>query len=421
MTYRKMKPKRIRAANSLPFLLLTLISLCLSASSGGRHAAAWADQSDRAKSAPSLKHTAPAAPFKIEQTTAFAPVQKIFDSKHMPGNQNWIGGDSAYSLALPNGTNLWLFGDSLIGKIEGGKRIDCHMVHNAVAIEKPGSATRFYWGHESTAQIKRRTAGAGFFGRSTFAECYYWPGDCFYSNNKLYIFLHAVKTNRDRKAPFQFELVTDELLEVQNPLEEPNTWKMVRHPLFNRAGWMVYGVAVQQDRNYIYVFCSDCGYALGGNNNPTILARLPKKALTSVQPGSFEFWTDTEESTHWVKDYHQARVLIEDGASEMSVTAIPGLKGLFAFYIPGPMQAVLMRHAPKPEGPWSAAVTVCPLPKTPADRFYYSCKAHPQYSNQKDTVVLTYCSNTRLLSRLITDSQVYFPTALKVKLSTVKR
>lgn len=353
-------------------------------------------------------------PAKVAAVLPYPPLERALKNQ-----SGWIGADGAYSIALPNGKNVWLFGDTLIGKIEGKRRVDSRLVHNSIAIEKGGSF-KYYWGKENAEAGKRRSTGYGFFGMPPGEpNRYFWPADGFFHNGKLYIFLHAVQTNLKLPAPFQFEMRTDHLLEVQNPLAEPTQWQWKNYPLLNRSNWLLYGVAVRQDKDYIYVFCANGGAALGTDKNPTVLARLAKKDLPAFRPAAMQWLTETDSARReWLSNPKLSELIIKDGASEMSITEIAGQPGLFAFYIPAPGGAIMMRQAERPEGPWSSPVPIYKLPKTPADRFYYSCKAHrPSTGSTANSVILTYCTNMRQVTKLFTDSEVYFPKALLLKLA----
>jgi hypothetical protein len=64
-----------------------------------------------------------------------------------------------------------------------------------------------------------------------------------------------------------------------------------------------------------------------------------------------EWW-----SQKWEPTYELPETLFDDGASEMTVTKVPGLAGYFAFYIPPDKKAIVMRHAAEMQGPWSERV-----------------------------------------------------------------
>jgi len=59
--------------------------------------------------------------------------------------EGWTGGDVAASFILPGNRALWVFGDSFIGEVENGRRVNSTLVNNAIALHphdpaKPGAA-----------------------------------------------------------------------------------------------------------------------------------------------------------------------------------------------------------------------------------------------------------------------------------------
>ena len=47
----------------------------------------------------------------------------------------WTGGDGAYSIALNDGRILWMFGDTLVGRVQNGRRLDSRLINNSAAIQ----------------------------------------------------------------------------------------------------------------------------------------------------------------------------------------------------------------------------------------------------------------------------------------------
>lgn len=362
----------------------------------------------------------PANPFKVTSATAYPALTKSFVND-TTGNAklDWVGGDAAYSIPLGPKRTLWLFGDSFIGQVKNNKRTNCAMVHNAVAIEdtRQGSPGRFTY-YSGQKPINPKSENTGFF------ECldkgdYYWPGDAFLSNGKLNIFLHTVRTDHKLPAPFQFELRTDHLATVDNPQDAPDKWRYKIKALNTSAKRTLYGVACRADNKHIYFFCSNGAVALDLFKHPTVVARL---ALTKAEPFSLnklEWW-----SQKWEPTYELPETLFDDGASEMTVTKVPGLPGYFAFYFPPDKKAIVMRHANEMQGPWSERVVVYQFPATTpgtSDLLYYTAKAHPQYltdaSKNKGKIILTYCTNSSNFAKLTSNAKLYVPQALKVSLA----
>ena len=54
---------------------------------------------------------------------------------YFPCQQGWLGGDSAYSVPLGNGTSLWIFADTFVGPTTATNRTQANgFIHNPIAI-----------------------------------------------------------------------------------------------------------------------------------------------------------------------------------------------------------------------------------------------------------------------------------------------
>lgn len=334
----------------------------------------------------------------------------------------FVGGDAAYSIKLTPNKSLWIFGDSFIGKIIDRKRFDCTMVRNAIAIDdrsKTKSTT------DGRTDSKTGTKPSFYAPLPAFFKApsgnFYWPGDGVMLSGKLYLFMHETENAPKKQPPFQFNPLTDHLLIVQNPLAEPTQWEVKDFRIGNRSSKRLIGIACVLDGDYLYVYCANSAIGFGPNKQPTALARIKSSDLQAGQIDKLEWLGDG-----WQKEGNFLDTLWEDGATEMTVTRLPGLSGYFAFYlVPFGTNEVLMRHADHPEGPWSKSIVVYKLPEIPSskspktahDIFFYSAKAHPEYCSAPGEVALTYCSNSSVFSRVLNDARLYFPEAAKIKLA----
>jgi len=69
----------------------------------------------------------------------------------MQNGPGWTGGDGTYSLLLPDGTNLWMWSDSYIGKVNPTTRLRSNYLftaHNSLTIQNqtansPGCKTGY--------------------------------------------------------------------------------------------------------------------------------------------------------------------------------------------------------------------------------------------------------------------------------------
>lgn len=357
----------------------------------------------------------PANPFKVTSAAPYPSLTKRF-TNDTTSKADWVGGDGAYSIPLGPKRTLWLFGDSFIGQIRNNKRSNCSMVHNAVAIEdtSQGSPGKFTY-YSGKKPINPKPENTGFFNCLDKGD-YYWPADGFLSKGKLHIFMHVVRTDYKLPAPFQFELRTDHLVTVDNPLDAPDKWRYQIKALNTSAKRTLYGVACRADNKHIYFFCSNGAVALDLFKHPTVVARLSLTKAVPFSLNKLEWW-----SQKWEPTYELPETLFDDGASEMTVTKIPGLTGYFAFYIPPDKKAIFMRHATEMQGPWSDRALVYQFSTGSPDLLYYSAKAHPQYltdaAKNKGEIILTYCTNSSNFAKLTSNAKLYVPQALKISLS----
>jgi hypothetical protein len=345
-----------------------------------------------------------ANPFKVIRSQEQFPIAGGFRT-----DRHFAGADAAYSIELSPTKSLWLFGDTFVetsGQASADRK-KCLMVRNSIALDNPqksNSQPRFY--------LKR----PAFFTPSS--GNFYWPGDGILRGEKLYLFMHETENAPKKPPPYQFNPLTDHLLVVQNPQAEPQTWRVNDIRLGNRASQIQIGIACVQDGEYLYIYCANSACGFGLNKNPTALARI---RLTDLESCAVAKAQSPIEKMQWYSNGWQEKreflsTLFEDGASEMTVTRVTGLKGFFAFYLPFGNKALMMRHADRPEGPWSLPEVACALPAASRDMIYYSAKAHPEYKLASGEVLLTYCSNSSLLSKLMSDKNLYFPQAVRVKL-----
>ncbi|MBS1996082.1 MAG: DUF4185 domain-containing protein [Cyanobacteria bacterium SZAS LIN-2] len=343
----------------------------------------------------------PENPFTVTGSAPFPVLQN-----KLRGREGFVGGDGAYSIVLSPHKTLWLFGDSFIGKLTAeGKRKDCKMVRNTIAVDDPSRASSSPVFYNQSPAFFRLNDGN-----------FYWPGDGAMLNGKLYLTMHETEVAPKQQPPFQFNPLTDNLIIVQNPLAEPSTWKIRTFKFNNRSSNRQIGTACLLDGYYFYMYVANSAVRMGIFRNPTSLCRLKKSDLEAGRLDRLQWLAEGK----WQDQAAFLDTLFDDGTSEMTVTKVQGLPGFFAFYLPFGNKALMMRHADHPEGPWSKPVVAHKLPQVPRDIFFYSAKAHPQYTTGKGEIGLTYCSNSSVFSRVINDSKLYFPEAVKIKIAPAK-
>lgn len=357
-------------------------------------------------------------PFSVKSATPDVALTKLFHE-----NPRWCGADGACSVSLDEGSTVWLFGDTFVRK---DKLILLNVKHDP----KTDSASSFAFINNTAAVLKltngsmkfhwreSQNAPAALMSPKTPSMSYYWPGDGFVLDEKLFIANKVIVPSVAKKAgDFGFEWKSDDLTVVSNPGQLPTAWQWntVALPEHNKTALM--GTACLLKDDYAYFYMSLQKFAVGTNVHPTGVSRIPKNALLSMDMSKFEFWNGQK----WVSDIAQSSVIIEDGASEMTVTELNGEPYLVATYM-APMSAdICMRFSKKPEGPWSDPIKIFECPEHQIKVLgrrtaVYSAKAHPELSRHKDEIVVTYCSNPGEMKHYLSRPDLYYPRVIRVVL-----
>ena len=313
-------------------------------------------------------------------TARFRPIVSTGD--------RWLGADAAYSIPLGDNRTLWMFGDTFI-RATPKKQI---MINNSAAVQQTKSdlPLAYYWKKSAAFDKSLLSPVAG--------QTWLWPLDGFIHDGKLFEFMNEIEHSGNKDAAFSFQSVGQRLLRVNNPQAAPNAWHVSFKPL--KIQGVQFGNAVLADQKHAYIFCSYMPAQQGIYKHPLIVARISYEKLEARNIGSeFEFWChskDSDSDGEWLKSLDNPIVLFQDGAPELSIVSIRGRKGLFAVYFPaGFSNEIMLRHAERPEGPWSTPIPIYRCPVDDRQFFVYSAKAHPELSSQDGELILTYCVNKK--------------------------
>ena len=330
-------------------------------------------------------------------------------------HEDWNGGDGVYSVTLDQHTITWLFGDTWIGRVRNERHVDATLVHNTVAIQKGKTAAmaemRFYFGRtvdDQPAALIRPEDGRGWL----------WIFDGAMTPKGLYVFLIQIERTAG-DAVFDFKVMGTWLGHIANPLESPAHWRISQSKVpwssFSTAGGMLWGSAILQIDNLLYVYGTAEEDSGDGLRKHMILARVPVSSLADFSQWRFY------AGSNWVKDYRQAARLIPDIPHEYSVTYLPALKQFAAVYSEdGLSNKILLRLSPDPQGPWGAPVQIfqCPEAEWDDSIFCYAAKAHDVFDEKPDRLVITYVANSVDFDRVVNDARLYRPRFLRLKLNT---
>jgi hypothetical protein len=346
-------------------------------------------------------------PFEVTSAEALPAL-----TGHFRRTQGWTGGDGAYSFPLAKGRTLWLFADTWIGRVEAGRRVDARMVSNSAAwqtTDAKGATFRFFWG----------TGGQGPTAllRPSQADCWYWPADGALVDGRLYLFCKLVRRKADGEPGLQFDWFDNELLQIGHPQDEPTAWKIKRCPLPRGAGTLRLGVACLVDGEYLYVYGLFPAAACKPLDTPLALARVRREQLAALRVKDWQYWCRGPKHDKWADEPADPVPLFRDAAPEMTVSRVRGIDGWVATYTPLGLGAdIVVRHARRPEGPWSRPLRVYRCPEADGKLLLYGAKAHPELTDRDGQLILTYCRNVGALTEHVRQPDLYRPVAVNVQL-----
>lgn len=329
-------------------------------------------------------------------------------------NPNWQGADAAYSIPLPDGRDVWIFGDTLYGKkralLPSG---DPLMVRNSIGISscgKNGKATLEY-------VVRNDSNGhAKDFFTAQHANTWYWALDGIYYDKSLWITLLCIRaTPKSSPQDLGFETCGADMAKVSGLGRDAQQWKVQYFSLVDDGVKAYPSASTVIEGDYVYIFAL---YEAG--KRPALLTRIPLKGLNDPKH-NLEYLAADDS---WQKGFDpgKAKHVMETSSTEMSVRWHPDLGKWIAILMdPGGFSdKVLLRDAPALTGTWSGGEAIYRVPELQAswphydrDTFCYAAKEHPEFEDA-GSLVLTYVCNTMDVKKLASETWLYFPKSVQM-------
>lgn len=324
----------------------------------------------------------------------------------------WIGADGAFSVDLGGERTLWLFMDTFVGSVQGGKRAHPALVNNSIGIEANGK-TRFFYGHAGHAKDGAPEA----FWNPEDGAGYLWPFAGVCDSSGLHILVLRVN-NTGQGGAFGFRIFGEALADVRDVRLDPEKWKVAYKGFpfceFGERESLFFGCAALKRGAYIYVYGQDTRQAARDRGKPSsmVVARVADGEMNNFD--AWEFY----KAGQWQKDFRQASPLIPDMPTEYSVTYDVQKKAFVCVYMEGGISGeIALRRAHEPWGPWSAPERIysCPEKEWRKGVFCYAAKGHAHLSRPGE-LVISYASNSGRFEDLMEDARLYWPRFIRVKL-----
>lgn len=329
-----------------------------------------------------------------------------------PFKQSWWGADAAYSIPLPDGRSVWIFGDTLYGDKRVVDGNDPRMVRNSIGVStcKDGE-----WAIEYVIRHGDNGQPEDFF-HAQHPHTWYWALDGFFYHGELWVTLLCVR-NSSRKTPaaMDFETCGTDLAKISGLESDPQRWSIKYFPLVPDGVHAYPSATAVIEGEYAYIFA-----LLETGSRPMLLTRIPLNGLDAPREhlqylsrdGSWKAGLKPADAAHVMKR----------GNTEMTVRYHPLLKEWVAVMNAPNLSTgkIVVRTAPRITGPWSPDKVVYRIPEMQKsytghdkDIFCYAAKEHPEF-RRPGSLLITYACNTMKPQKLTADLDIYCPKVVRV-------
>ncbi len=323
----------------------------------------------------------------------------------------WQGADAAYSIPLPDGRDVWIFGDTLYGTSRVVAGHDPQQVHNTLGISTCDPSGKWNLSYV----VKHGTDGhpISYFSPSD-PKHWYWALDGFYAKGDLWVTLLCIR-HSSQPSPWamDFETCGSDLAQVSGLDRDPQDWKVTIRPLV-ADGVKAYPSATTLVKGqYAYLFAL---YEQG--SRPLLATRLPLDGLTDPSKNLQYLAADGTWKPGF--DPAHAKEIMHEGSTELSIRYNePGKQWRAVLLKPGAFtDQVILRTSPHLIGPWTEGETIyhipemLPGPHRDKDVFCYAGKEHPEFEH--GDLLFTYVCNTMNVPGLVTNLDIYHPQVVRI-------
>lgn len=330
-------------------------------------------------------------------------------------DQGWIGSDLAFSMPLDANRNLWLFGDTFIQRNKTQRdRFGSEIISNSVAVQSgnfgAGDMTmKFFW------PMKEGSPLAMFSDESIPGRI--WPLSCALLGTKLFVFaIRIVQTNMEDA--FGFRQVGNQIFEIENPFDSPDSWRMTVHELPWTRELGSFGSNVLIDGNLLYIYGYQMTTSVITDPPNLVIARFKLQNGNDItNAGHWEFRDGS--NMRWTKNREEISPIFQRSNTEFSVTYLPDFQKYILIANMGKRgKHITVRFSDTPFGPFTEPRVIYDCPEVDWSPLYfcYAVKAHPELSRFGDELIITYVTNSKSLQTCIEDLRIYYPRFLKLTL-----
>lgn len=347
-------------------------------------------------------------------------------------NSGWFGGDGIFAIPY-NGVEaqgdhrgdsiLFLFSDTMVGEISGGKlQPGFVMVNNSVAMITGSDPATIKF---LVAEDEHKKPATLFLPKTPATQPgdYYWLGDGFVNHaldSNFYIFAYRIRNTND-SSMFPFRTVGNALLVIDPKSKFPfKNQRQLDLPVIPQDSSAMeadsFGAAILVNTKEAGVMNADgfvYVYGIRGKNKQLIVSRAKPENFENFI--AWEYWN----GANWSNDIGTMAAVADSVSNELSVTPLPdGRFGLIYQYA-GIFPQIYMQVGDTPVGPFGARIEIwntgndIPDP----DLFTYNAKAHPAISKPGELLVSYNVNSFKFHDVIERKPNLYRPRFIKILFS----
>ncbi len=296
----------------------------------------------------------------------------------------WTGGDATYSIALPDGRTLWLFGDSFMGIVNPDRSRPPSAFHrNAFVLQDGDEFTTLQGG--ATAFVEPQENG-----------WWYWPGHGLARGDTLQVVLFAFRSTGSGGA-WDFEYAAVDIATFRLPeLSLLSIQRMVEQPTVNFGACLLDG-----EDGHIYLY----GAEKDGFSKYLHVARVAGTDLTAP-------WTYFD-GTGWTTEAAASQRLFANVSEQFTVFRRNQQFHLLTQHHILGGEIYLYDGASATGGFDNKRLVYCTPQSDQPNLFTYNAFAHTSFSSGDDMLV-SYNVNSHAFADLFKNADTYRPFFVRI-------
>ncbi|MBC8172372.1 MAG: DUF5005 domain-containing protein [Chitinophagales bacterium] len=312
----------------------------------------------------------------------------------------WTGGDATYSVQLPDGRNVWTFGDSFLDTVFADRsRPATGLIRNCFVVQDG-------MGYDDFTTLVTGTIDDpdALVDTPDPDNEWYWPGDGTVSGGDFYVFM--LLFNRTGTGGFDFEYVRTDLVKFSLP----DITEISRTTVWDSDADVLFGAAIFEEGGYVYVYSPESA----GFLKYVQLARYPADDLYAER----EYYNAVDET--WQSEYPAA-----EGRLKKTSTSLVDVSAQFSvFYSAGKYRLVTQEgllgkriytyESTTPTGPWTGKTKIYTTPEGP-DLLTYNAFVHHDITNAAGYMLMSYNTNPTDFFDLFSNADTYRPKFVWIK------